>query len=147
MRCIDTNELQEYLDNYLQPLEKLVVEEHLESCEKCRSELVALQLLFWQLADIKNQALDIPPEMAKVRESTLNKLLISNQEVMDAAKIYKLHKNNLTNASSWVKFVPGVRAGESYLKKGINKAPSAAFAISRFCVRGGLKLLQARLPL
>ncbi len=44
MRCVDVqSELVAYLDNELSKIAKTVIEEHLESCERCTAEMIALQ--------------------------------------------------------------------------------------------------------
>lgn len=145
MSCFNEIELQEYLEGNLQSLEKVIMEEHLKTCSNCKSELLALKLLQWELNEIKKAKPEIPAEVSKVRGMVLNELFEGNQDTMELAKILHLQRNNFANASTFVKFIPGVQTGQHYLRQGLNKAPSAAFSLSGSVLKSGFKMLQARL--
>ncbi len=55
MNCkLDRVLLQDLLEDIIDPVEKLVVEEHLKICKECRKELTELKLLFWDLNNKSN---------------------------------------------------------------------------------------------
>ena len=54
--------LNDYLDDQLSSLEKMLVEEHITSCSACRRELNQLKLLDWELRH--QPGIDLPPELA-----------------------------------------------------------------------------------
>jgi len=145
MSCISEIQLQEYLEGNVQSLEKVIIEEHLKTCSNCKSELLALKLLLWELNEIKKAKPEIPAEVSKVRGRVLNELFEGNQDTLELAEILHLQRNNFANASTFVKFIPGVKTGQHYLKQGLNRAPSAAFSLSGSILKSGFKMLQARL--
>lgn len=145
MSCISEIELQEYLEGNLHSLKKVIIEEHLRTCSNCKSELLALKFLLCELNEIKKAKPEIPAEISKVRATVLNELFEDNQDTMKLAEILHLQKNNFAHASTFIKFIPGVKTGQHYLRQGLNKAPSAVFSLSGSVLKGGLKILQARL--
>ncbi|SDF17236.1 hypothetical protein SPACI_038950 [Sporomusa acidovorans DSM 3132] len=144
MNCISASQLQAYLEGTLHLLEKKVIEEHLKTCNGCKRELLELKLLLYELDEIKKANPPIPAEIAKVREKVLFELFAGDQDTMNLTEILNLQKKNFANASTFIKFIPGVKKGQSYLKQGLNKAPSAVLALSCSALKGGLRKLQTR---
>jgi len=135
--------LQDYLDRETGPLENLLLVEHLRTCPECRTEMEQLMVLF--------QGLEAPPEtalpeaLAKQREDTINRWLDSNfktpvgKEIGHRAKsgpVLKTAGANLSSilsatwqsqtawvsqAVSFVKYLPGADAAAKGTSKGINK--------------------------
>lgn len=77
MSCkLDRTLLQDYLDGEAGPLEKLLLEEHLQNCPHCRSEMEYLLMLYRCLED--------PPQapstegLDKMREAVINNFLSAN---------------------------------------------------------------------
>lgn len=70
MNCsFDQHLLQDYLENTIEPLEKLILIEHLKVCKICRHELTELKLLYWEFNNLSN--VDIPFEAENIKESVL----------------------------------------------------------------------------
>ncbi len=61
--------LQQYVDREINPLEKVLLEEHLLSCRTCRQELNQFKLLDWELTN--QQAIELPEELVVYRMTAL----------------------------------------------------------------------------
>jgi hypothetical protein len=61
--------LQQYVDREINPLEKMLLEEHLLSCRPCRQELNQLKLLDWELKH--EAAIEVPAELAAYRVAAI----------------------------------------------------------------------------
>lgn len=141
MSCsFDLELLQDFLDGTIDPVEKIVLKEHLKVCSKCSKELLVMKLLFFELHELSKEAVMIPKEMSARREKTLEALFQTSESPMSFTKVLKLQKNNLEYASMFVKFLPG----EEYLQTGINKLQGAAVSLSSGLLKGSFKLLQMR---
>lgn len=71
--------MQLYLDGEIEPLEKILLEEHLIYCFKCREELNQLKLLDWELNHPQENK--VPAELAVRRIE-----IIKNQLFAEAAE-------------------------------------------------------------
>ncbi len=145
MDCkIDANLLQDYLEGTIEPLDKIIIEEHLKLCSDCRNQLLTLKLLFWELDELAKTRIEIPSEVPEIREKILSSLFAGSYNSMSLQEVLELQKKTIANAGMFIRFIPGARTGESYLKKGLSKTPAAAFALSGNILKGGFKLLQTR---
>ena len=145
MGChLDTSLLQDYLENAIGPVDKVRIEEHLAVCGACRNELAILKLLFGGLNALNGNNPEIPPEVAAIREKTLNAMLADRHQPMGFKAVLELQRKNITTAGIFMKYIPGVQTGQSYLKKGVSRAPAATLAVSANILMGSFKMLQAR---
>ncbi|MCX7710394.1 MAG: zf-HC2 domain-containing protein [Clostridia bacterium] len=136
--------LQDYLEGIIDPIERIFVEEHLKVCRECRKELSDMKLLFWELEGLKKSRVEVPAEVRKVRESALEKVFNNCETSMNLKRLMELQRKNFSNAGLYLKFIPGVKTGEKYLKNGLKKAPSLALKLSGSALKGGFKLMQMR---
>lgn len=72
-------QLQEYLDGTLDPLVKIVLAEHLRTCEDCQKELNSLKIIDWDLEHFFLKEIDVPPEVSQVRSRVVEECCRSNQ--------------------------------------------------------------------
>ena len=146
MSCgFDTDQLQDYLENEMGPLQRARVEEHVKRCGACKAQLATFQWLLTELNAVKNFEPEAPPEIAFLREKTLNSLFDSTPRSLGLKKVLALQKRNFSNAGFFMKFIPGVQTGQSYLKKSAGQVPAATLSISASLLKGGFKILQEKI--
>lgn len=128
MSCLfDKNLLQEYLENTIEPLESIILEEHLKTCSDCRRDLAELKLLFWELEEMP--FVEMPSEALMVKDEVLKNLKsletspqdIKNFNIRDLAEI---QNNIFQNATLFLKFVPGTKVVANTSKSSVKKASS-----------------------
>lgn len=87
--------LEEYADGMLNQVERILVEEHVKSCQHCRKQLTELKLLFWEIGSLAKQRIDYPdmlnelgmrltansPAKQSIVRNTLGNLLTSQKKV------------------------------------------------------------------
>ncbi|MEN8908000.1 MAG: zf-HC2 domain-containing protein [Clostridiales bacterium] len=79
MNCkIDNDFLQQYLDNTLDRLEKIILDEHIKKCSKCKTELTHLKLLMYELNSIVNDEIEFPTELNSIAENIIENLNTKN---------------------------------------------------------------------
>jgi predicted anti-sigma-YlaC factor YlaD len=137
--------LQDYFDDTIDPAEKLVVKEHLKECRECAKEFLLMQLMFWDLEMINKTEVVIPAEVSKVRQKVLEELIEYKPNSMGMADLVALQAKNFANAGLFLKYVPGLKVGERYLKKGLAESQTAALKFSGLILKGGFRLIQARI--
>lgn len=109
MNCtIDKDILHLYIDGQLNPIEKLILQEHLAICPQCSMELNQLKILEW---DLKND-MDIvfPSELKDIREALVNQC--SGEETrpgLEMKDIYRLQYSTMKHSLSFVNYLPGRR--------------------------------------
>ncbi len=127
MQCkFDADLLQEYIDATINPLEKLVLEEHLKDCRTCRKNLTELKLLFWELEDADQ--IDVPLEASHIHQrvaSILDKDLETSRFV--AKDFLNLQKKILDTSCKFTQFIPGFKSVTTQLEKSTKKAPSLLY--------------------
>lgn len=131
MECkLDVTLLQDLLEGIIDPIDKLFVEEHLRSCKKCRKELAELKLLFWDLNDKTNYDISIPVELDKIKDSLLQEFAV--KPIKNTTEIVlDVHRKNAKVAGIFLSYVPGIKASNELVKKGVSTAPSALGKISK----------------
>ncbi len=129
--------LQQYIDGELELLEKIIIEEHLASCQNCRQELNTLKLIDW---DLKHQPIvEVPPELESYRIAAVKKHLANNVTVGKESsfnKTWHLPQHILQHTFSFISYNP------------INKtvARTAKVTVSLFTRAAG-KNIKKRSPL
>lgn len=144
MQCkFDSDLLHEYLDDTIEPLEKLVLEEHLKGCRSCRRQLTELKLLFWELEDADQ--IEVPSEVHlihhRVAAALKEDLSTGNFSAKD---LFSLQKNILDASCSFVGFVPGVQAIANQLEKNIKQKPPSLYRTLENMIKGTRKLYALR---
>ncbi len=137
-----TKLLQEYIDNELTPLEKMIIEDHLASCYSCRSELNQLKIVDWEL---KNQPLPAPPrELAKIRTQVVKKCSYEMRKGADPININKILQLQLKiarNTTSFIRLNPVNQTISSVVKKSILKTSQVASTSKKKRKVPGLKFI------
>lgn len=129
MECnLDGALLQDLLEGTLDPLEKLIVEEHLKTCRKCRKEVNEWKLLFWDLNDKTNYELALPAGLNQIKNSLLGEFTAApaNKPAKSTtAKILGIGRQNARAVGMFLDYLPGIKTGNELVKKGVRAAPSA----------------------
>ena len=96
--------LQQYIDGEIDPLVKMLLEEHLSSCRTCRRELNQLKLLDWEL---KHQsAVELPVELAAYRMSAVKTHLATSTAQTPSVSVWRLQRQILHHSSSFLGLNP-----------------------------------------
>lgn len=134
--------LHEYLDGTIDPLEKIVLEEHLKNCTLCRKELTELKLLMWELESLDE--MDIPPEITLLRTKALGELAPAENQNFGIKEFIHVQRNIFRQAASFLEAVPGIKSGAAAIEKGIKDAPSALYKTLDILFKGRKRLLTLR---
>jgi Predicted integral membrane protein len=145
MGCkIDDNLLQEYIDGMLDPLQKVIVEEHLKVCPDCRREVTEMKLLLWEIDSIGNQKIDVPAEAVNMIENVIDRVENERKKSFNLIDIMKVQVGVVKYTGAFLKYMPGVKTGEKYIKKGIKKMPALLYKTAAAAFTGGRKIVMAR---
>lgn len=120
MTCdkIDASMLQEYLENTIDPLEKIFVENHLTICKECRRELSELKLLLYDLDDKSNYVIEIPAELETMRDDIIDSFL--GKRKSPSKKIIEMQVETIKTTGKFIKFLPGAKQAPKVLKQASN---------------------------
>jgi len=105
---IDKGLLQKYLDKDIDPLEKILLENHLLNCSQCRKDLNQLKIMEWDLNNIDLP--EAPKDLAAVRSTALDKYfedIDESKTSLGAKGIMNLQYSNLKHIVSFVNYLPG----------------------------------------
>ena len=121
--------LHQYIDGALEPLEKIILSEHLAGCQSCRRELNQLKLLDW---DMKHEPVIEPPaELAAYRMAALQthlaaeKAFESSTATMD---LWSLQKQTVQYTFAFININPVNRSVNRAVKKTFSALGRAAGA-------------------
>lgn len=143
--------LQEYLDGFMDPLEKIVLEEHLKICPECRRELTGLKLTLWELDSTLNFNVEIPRELDDMRDSIVEEA--AGQPIRSTTeRIVGMQLKAAKTSTAFLQYIPGVTQGsqlirdgvKSGLKSGVKAAPETLGKlgkVSQTLYRGTKKLM------
>ncbi len=109
--------LQLYLDSEIEPLEKILLEEHLSYCHTCRKELNHLKMLDWELKH--SQEIEVPAELSVLRMKALKKYLLTRpdqEKGFEVKDVWRLQVNIFKNASGFISKNPVNRTINRTLK-------------------------------
>ncbi|MDO9533846.1 MAG: zf-HC2 domain-containing protein [Bacillota bacterium] len=113
--------LQQYIDQEINPLEKMILEEHLLSCRTCRRELNQFKLLDWEL---KHQpAIELPAELAAYRMAALKTHFAANvpqRKSSVARDLGRVQLQILVHASSFLGYNPVNRTVSRTFKRSLS---------------------------
>lgn len=117
MSCnkIDTTLLQDFIEETIDPLEKIFVESHLKTCKECRRELSELKLMFWELGDKGNYEIEYPKELDAMGRNLIDTFL--GKEKSNTRKVINMQVNTLKMSGNFFKYVPGAKQTPQILKK------------------------------
>lgn len=84
---MDLNLLQDYIDNSLEPLEKVVLEEHLRVCPACRRELNHLKIVDWDTNRFFDEEATgpVPDELRVIRDASFRLFIEQERKERDHA--------------------------------------------------------------
>ena len=102
--------LQQYVDREINPLEKMLLEEHLLSCRPCRQELNQLKLLDWELKH--EPAIQLPAELAAYRMAAIKTHFASataQQKSSVVRDLWSLQLQIIHHSSSFLGYNPLIR--------------------------------------
>jgi len=119
---IDKDLLQKYIDKDIEPLEKILLENHLLSCPQCRKDLNQLKIMEWDLNNINLPK--APKDLAAVRSTALDKCfktIDEKENSLTSKDIIDLQYSNLKNTVSFINYLPGRKLVESAFKKNATK--------------------------
>jgi hypothetical protein len=124
--------LQEYIDGTIEPLEKIILAEHLSDCRRCRLELNQLKLLDW---DMKHEPVIEPPaELAAYRMAALQTHLKTEAAIQTNAEPgerWSLQKQTVQYTFAFISFNP--------VNRSVNRAVKNTFSALGKAAGAGLK--------
>lgn len=127
MSCkFDQEIIHKYVDNTIEPLELIVLKEHIKVCEDCKLELQLMNKLEDSMYDYFI-AMPEPDMLNKFSMEVLKQCYESKGYSYRAglAKAWEINKAVITNASRSIGYIPGSKLAASTVKKlskSINKA-------------------------
>lgn len=118
MSCekVDAALLQDYLENTIDPLERIFIENHLTICKECRRELSELKLLFWDLDNKSNFEIEFPAELDDMKAGLINKVLGKGPK-SSTSKIIDMQVNNLKLSGNFLNYMPGAKQTPKVIKQ------------------------------
>ncbi len=141
MNCkLDRVLLQDLLEDIIDPVEKLVVEEHLKICKECRKELTELKLLFWDLNNKSNYEITLPAEVDQIKDAILERAA-GKVSQSTTRIILNIQRKNIRASGIFLDYVPGVKAGNKLIKNGMKAAPTVIGKVSKRLIKGTKFLL------
>ncbi|MBU9714921.1 anti-sigma factor family protein [Evansella tamaricis] len=103
------DQLSPYIDGELSELERELTQSHLLECRVCRKELNQLKVLDWNLRF--EDEIDIPNELVRLREESIDKLFVEKNKV--AGRPIKHHpiieqqQKNWKQMTRFMEYLPG----------------------------------------
>ena len=120
--------LQSYLDGEIEPLERILLEEHLSYCHTCRGELNQLKLLDWELKH--PQEIEVPAELAVQRMELIKRQISTktDEEEFEIKDVWRLQVHIFKYASGFMSTNPVNRTISRTLKSSLSLMGKAAGA-------------------
>lgn len=118
MSCekLESSLLQNYLEETIDPLEKIFVEGHLCTCKECRRELSELKLMFWELDCKGNYHIEYPKELETMGIDLINEFL-DDKSKSTTRKVVDMQVNTMKISSKFLEYIPGAKQTPNMLKK------------------------------
>lgn len=138
MSCdkIDDLLLQDYLDETIDPVEKIFVEKHLSICKECRRELTELKLLFWDLDNKSNYQIEYPEKLDTFGADLINDFLDEKTKI-GVKKVVDMQVNNMKMSGKFLEYIPGAKQTPKVIKK-------ASKGLAKGVAKGVKKMLEAK---
>ena len=111
------------MDKDIDPLEKILLENHLLSCPQCRKDLNQLKIMEWDLNNINLPK--TPKELTAIRNAALDKYFETTDESETSfgrKDIMNLQYRNLKNTVSFINYLPGKKIVENAVRKAAVKS-------------------------
>ncbi|KPU44741.1 hypothetical protein OXPF_18270 [Oxobacter pfennigii] len=143
MDCkMDYEYLQGYLDDTLNPVEKIIVKEHINTCSSCKKELIEMKLLMWELDEFMLSEIEVPKEAALIRKKITEECTKSKR--FSVKDLLSVQKNIRKHSTIFLNYVPGFKTGVSLAQKTAKKAPAFVYKTLTGMYAGGRKLAALR---
>jgi hypothetical protein len=138
MSCdkMDALLLQDYLEETIDPLEKIFVESHLSICKECRRELTELKLMFWDLNNKSNYELEYPEELDNLRTNLIDNFLGEDTRI-SVKKVVNMQVDTIKMSSKFLEYMPGAKQTPKVLKK-------ASKGLAKGFAKGVKRMLEAK---
>jgi len=124
--------LQDFLEETIDPLEKIFVENHLNICKECRREVSELKLMFWELGNKGNFEIEYPKELDTMGTQLIDTFL-GKKAKSSTRKVVDMQVNTLKMSNKFLNYMPGAKQTPQILKKA-----------SKGLAKGVMKLLVAK---
>ncbi len=112
--------LEQFIDGELEPVEALILNEHLAGCRSCRQMLNQLKLIDW---DLRHQpVIEVPPELEVYRTMAVKAHLenLKAAQKSDPLKdTWRMQKQIFQHTFGFVSYIPINRTISSSAKKGV----------------------------
>lgn len=134
MSCdkMDALLLQDFLEETIDPLEKIFVESHLNTCKECRRELSELKLMFWELNNKGNYDIEYPKELDTMGTQLID-IFFGKKAKSSARKVVNIQVNTIKISKNFMDYMPGAKQAPQMFKK-----------VSKGLAKGVMKLLIAK---
>lgn len=124
--------LENYLEGTIDPLEKIILEAHINTCSDCRKELSELKLLYWELDNKANYEVEYPEELDSIGNELIDSLL-AVEEKNNVKAYLDIQANTIKLSGKFIEYIPGAKKTPKMIKKA-----------SKGIAKGVQKLLDAR---
>lgn len=139
MSCsVEDYVLQEYVDGTLEPLTKIIIEEHLKTCQSCKREVTELKLLMWELDALPEPV--VPGQVAYVRAKVLEQVFGKSAQTKPLREFLDLQKSIFQQATHFVKYVPAVKL----IGNGLKSTPSVVGKLVNGALKSSIKTMVLR---
>lgn len=136
MSCrFDKEIIQKYIDNTIEPLERIFLKEHLQYCEECRGDFNILMTAENELDKFFNKGIELK-DIDFMIENIVDNCIGDEQGGILSHSI-RIGKRIAENSSKFVNFLPGSK----YVKKRVNLAATKSISIISTILRKQLDKL------
>lgn len=145
MSCkFDKEIIQKYVDNTIEPLELIVLKEHIKVCPDCKFELDLMSKLENSMLDyfavLPEQELPVGFIDGVLEKCYEGRSHYSYRDVL--SKTWEVNKSIVQNASRYASYMPGSKLAARYIKKAGNSANNA---VKSYVKRSFKKMLASAL--
>jgi len=118
MSCdkMDASLLQDFLEETMDPLEKIFIESHLSTCKECRREVSELKLMFWELGNKSNYDIEYPKELDTMGTQLIDTFL-GEKTKSTTREIVDMQVNTIKISGKFLKYIPGAKQTPKMLRK------------------------------
>ncbi len=138
MSCdkLDALLLQDYLEETIDPLERIFVDSHLSICKECRRELTELKLMFWDLNNKSNYELEYPEELDMLKADLIDNFL-GEEAKISVKKVVNMQVDTIKMSGKFLEYMPGAKQTPKVLKK-------ASKGLAKGFAKGVKRMLEAK---
>ncbi len=145
MECkIDKYLLYEYLDKTIDPLEKIFLEQHLKDCIQCRKDITQMKLVLWEMDEIRESEIEVPPDIYKVREAALSQIFEEGNSKLTVKDVVSLPLEGLKLGGEILNCIPAVKSSNTLIKTGAKYSSKIISSASSKLLSGRIKILKSR---